>query len=322
MRPAWLVLAAPLAVSCGSADEPTPTPPSGVGTLEVIVTAAGPDRDIQYVAEVDAGEPTSSGKFVVAGQPVAWTLPAGSHTLSLTDVAPNCTADGATTRSVTITSDAVTTLAVAVTCTPFAFVRAQVTVSGIDLTAGDPRVGPFSLNCADLVVGACGQITGESQQFVFGTGEGPRELRLGIPTPSAVPTGTIWCKVNGDPATTVAVTAVAGDTVDVPVAVDCLPLEGTLAVTITVSGTNIAQGVRVAWGYAGCDTTYDCEGVADLGGGSGGYTVGLNASVYPGPTTVLLAGLEQNCRVTGDASRQVNVPFAGTVNVPFEVACE
>lgn len=98
------------------------------GDLRVNVTTTGPDQDLDgYVLFV--------GNFTGAliptnGQVTLPFIAAGTHAVSLTDVAGNCTYGGA--QNVSITAGQLSTVNFAVTCTPVAVLKVVAATSGDD----------------------------------------------------------------------------------------------------------------------------------------------------------------------------------------------
>src|SRR5205823_3887078 len=87
-----------------------------------------------------------------------------------------------------------------------------------------------------------------------------------------------------------------------------LPDVGTLAVTVTTSGSNTPSGYTV---------------IVD---GSSSQSVGINGLVTfiglaPGNHTVALSGVAANCTVSGGTSRTVSVQAGSTVSTAFSVSC-
>src|SRR5207302_9957076 len=73
--------------------------PTATGTLNVTTIARASSRDrIGYTFTVDNGTPQQ----IQISQTVPITLPAGSHTVQLGDVASNCTVTNGTSRTVTV----------------------------------------------------------------------------------------------------------------------------------------------------------------------------------------------------------------------------
>jgi hypothetical protein len=90
------------------------TAPAGVGTLRVKTTTTGADLDPNgYVLSVDAGAAQPIG--VNANVTIA-SVPAGSHTVTLGDLASGCTVQDANPRTVTVAVGAETAVSFTVTC--------------------------------------------------------------------------------------------------------------------------------------------------------------------------------------------------------------
>lgn len=85
---------------------------SGTGTLTVIASTTGSDLPAGYTATVDG----TMSQPIALNDTVTFNVAAGDHPAQLSDVAPNCTVDGANQRTVTVPADGADTTTFSVTC--------------------------------------------------------------------------------------------------------------------------------------------------------------------------------------------------------------
>src|SRR6184192_1846505 len=84
------------------------------GTLNVTTSTSGDSPDPNgYTFTVDNGTPQS----IADSQTIALTLPTGSHTVQIGDVASNCTVTNGTSRTVTVTAGGAVSASFTITCT-------------------------------------------------------------------------------------------------------------------------------------------------------------------------------------------------------------
>ena len=109
------------------------TCPPAAGAIRVSVTTSGspPDPD-GYVAKLDGVDPglpiDTNGNVTFTG------VPAGSHTVALAEVAPDCAVTGGPTQSVTVAAGATSELAFQVTCAlPAGSIQVTTTTTGSSL---------------------------------------------------------------------------------------------------------------------------------------------------------------------------------------------
>ena len=126
-------VAAGLAVLSGCGDI---TPPPGVGTIEVVVVTFGGDRDRSYEVVVD-----NQVKYVAFENRLVFTVESGSRTVTLNQVAANCTVAGSNTVSIDVESGRSVKVAFTVNCDATG-VRISTRTSGTDTpNAFELRVG-------------------------------------------------------------------------------------------------------------------------------------------------------------------------------------
>ena len=283
-----LVFAAALAaVSCGDGEDITVPPRSG--TLDITTASEGPDIDADgYSVHVDGGDGqaiAASGTLTIADM-----IP-GTHSVLLTELAPNCTVSGANPQTVVVLPGETAPVAFAVVCIPA--IGSLVITSATGGPAPDPDGYTITVDGADrgpLGVNEVASVTGiPVGDHVVGL-EGVAEN----------------CSVSGGASR--AVSVAAGAASEVRFDITCIPITGTIEVTIATAGSspdpdgylvsldgNTAQPI-------GAIATLRLEGLA------------------LGPHVVALSGLASNCHLDGENSLTVEV-VAGTTVVAFAVIC-
>jgi hypothetical protein len=184
-------------LSCGGGDVTAPT----VGSLQIATATTGVELDPDgYTIQVDAETPQPIG---IAATLERAGLSAGSHTVSLDGLAPNCSAlDNP--RSVTVAAGQSTSLAFAVTCTATAGgLTISVTTSGqtpdpngytiaLDGGAGQPLGIDATLSLANLKPGSHEvQLTGVAGNCTL-TGTNPRTVTV-LANAAATVTFAVTC---------------------------------------------------------------------------------------------------------------------------------
>ena len=169
------------------------------GDLRVSVSTTGSDPDLNgylvLIGGLTAGFLPSNGQFTFP------YVPAGTHTVTLSDVATNCAHGGP--QNVTITAGQLSTVTFTVTCTPVAVLKV------VTATTGDePDVDGYTIT------------TGSPSSAARVPANGTTHMRVG--------TGTVnWqlsdiqpnCSMDG--ATSGSVTVAAGDTVTIGATATC-----------------------------------------------------------------------------------------------------
>jgi hypothetical protein len=286
---ALLAAALPLLwLGCGGgADLAGPT----FGGLEITVATSGPEPDPDgYAVSVDGGAPQPIG---INGTAERESLPTGAHTIALSGLAANCRADGGLKLSVNIAAGAVAKAAFAVACAPTTG-TIQVTT-----TAGDPA-DPDGYTL--LLDGAELQAIGTSATATL-PGVAPGGHTLGLGGVAAD------CAVDGDNPRPV--TVVAGETAAVTIAVTCTPPPAPGALTVTTQTSGVDP---------------DADGYTISLDGGTGQPIATDASVTilnlaAGDHGVSLAGVADNCQVTGENPRSIPVVSGATAATTFEVTC-
>ena len=231
------------------------TPPAGAGSLRVTTATTGPDPDRDgYTFAIDGGVSQPIG---VNATTTLTNLSAGTHVVTLAELAGNCTALQTSTRSITVVSGAIAELNFAVACTATTgTIRVSVATSGspIDpdgyvaqLDGGEPGLpvgttgsvtftgvpagshtvvlGGLAANCA---------VTGGASQTTTVTAGATSELSFSL-TCTVISVATRLEKVSGDPQTGSVGAA----------------LEDPLVVRVTDASGNGVQGVTISWSMTG-----------------------------------------------------------------------
>src|SRR6184192_460589 len=266
----------------------TAAPPT-TGDLTVNATTTGDNQPGIYTVKVDGG---LSRTIAANGAGTTYSgLPAGDHTVALTDVPANCTVSGGASKTVTVSAGGATTAAFTVSCTA---------LTG-SLTVSTATSGPYALSGYTVTVdGSQSRSIGPSDTVTY----------------TSLATGTHAVQLNGVPsnctvseANPQTVTVPPGGSATAAFTITCTQLTGSVTVTTSTSG-----GTPDSNGYT----------VTVTGGGS--KAIGTNDSVTfsglaTGSHTVTLSGIQSNCSVSGGASRPVTVNTGPPVSVAFTIDC-
>src|SRR5438067_1527417 len=279
-----------LAAATSDAFEITAAAPT-TGDLTVNATTTGDNQPGSYTVTVD-GSSSSSRTIASNGAGTTYSgLPAGDHTVALTDVPANCTVSGGASKTVTVSAGGATTAAFTVSCTA---------LTG-SLTVSTATSGP-NAPCGYTVT-----VDGSQSRSI-----GPSDTV----TYTSLATGTHAVQLNGVPsnctvseANPQTVTVPPGGSATAAFTITCTQLTGSVTVTTSTSG-----GTPDSNGYT----------VTVTGGGS--KAIGTNDSVtfqnlVTGSHTVTLSGIQSNCSVSGGASRPVTVNTGPPVSVAFTIDC-
>jgi hypothetical protein len=270
---------------------PTPTPQTGTVSVTTNTSGGTPDPDGYTVAVSVAGSQAIGTNATVTFSGVA----AGSHTVTLSGIAGNCTVSGGTSRTVDVPAGGTVSASFTISCpTPSGSVSVTTSTSG-----GTPDPDGYTV----AVSGAGSQSIGTNATVTFsGVATGSHTVTLsGI-------AGN--CTVSGGTSRTVDVPA--GGTASASFTVDCPtppPQTGTLTVTTNTSGT-----------------MPDPDGYTVTVSGVGSQPIGTNQTVTyenisAGSHTVTLSGIAANCTVAIGPTRTVNVPPGGVASTTFTISC-
>src|SRR5438094_5322864 len=267
----------------------TAAPPT-TGDLTVNATTTGDNQPGSYTVKVDAG---LSRTIAANGAGTAYSgLPAGDHTVALTDVPANCTVSGGASKTVTVPAGGAATAAFTISCTALTGnLTVSTTTTGANL---DPDGYTFAVD-----------------------GGTPQPIGINATIPlTGIPTGSRTVDLAGV-AANCTVTGGASQTVTVPPG-------GSATAAFTITCTQLTGSVTVTTSTSG--GTPDSNGYTVTVTGGGSKAIGTNDSVTfsglaTGSHTVTLSGIQSNCSVSGGASRPVTVNTGPPVSVAFTIDC-
>jgi len=280
------------AISCG------PT----TGSLSVTTASSGASGDVDpdgYTVTLDGG----TSRAVGDNETTTFSgLAPGSHTVVLSGVAANCSVNGGTSRTVSVTAGNTASTSYAVNCAPTGPTTGSLSVATATSGAsGDVDPDGYTVT----LDGATSRAIGDNETTTFsGLTPGSHTVVL-----SGVAAN---CSVNGGTSRTVSVTA--GNTASTSYAVNCAPTgpaTGSLSVTTATSG---ASGDVDPDGY-----TVTLDGATSRAIGDNETTT--FSGLAPGSHTVVLSGVAANCSVSGGTSRTVSVTAGSTASTSYSVSC-
>ncbi len=263
------------------------------GNLNVTTSTMGSSQPSGYTVTVDQNQ--SQSQAIGANSSVTFTgLPAGSHSVALTNVAGNCTVGGANPRSVTVPSGSTVTTTFSVSCTP---ATGDLTIATHTTGSGIPA--SYTLNASGPGGSTTQPIDPNTSVTFSGITSGDYTASL-----SDVPAN---CTLSGaNPRT---VTVPAGGTGSTTFSVSCTPTTGSVTATTTTTGSSLDPD-----GYT---VTVDRIQSQPIGINSSVTFTDLSATSH----SVALSGVAGNCSVNGGTSRTVMVPAGGTVTASFSATC-
>ena len=273
--------AAPVAESAPFAISPTPPPPPPTGDISVTTATTGPSQDPDgYTVSVDGNQ----SPIPTSGTATFRDLPTGSHTVTLSGVASNCTVSGGPSQQATVTAGSTAPVTFSVSCTATTGSIAVTTT-----TSGAPQ-DPDGYTVT--VDGAQSQpiATNSGSATFTDLGSGNHTVALSGVAPN--------CSVSGGPSRTVAV--IAGNTTQVPFTLTCTapPVvtagpDQNIAVglLLTLDGASFSDpdhdapwNVTIDWGD-GKQTAFSTSSEGTIGG-SHSYPVTLLGKDYTLTITV------------------------------------
>ena len=279
------------AISCG------PT----TGSLSVTTASSGASGDVDpdgYTVTLDGG----TSRAVGDNETTTFSgLAPGSHTVVLSGVAANCSVNGGTSRTVSVTAGNTASTSYAVNCAPTGPTTGSLSVATATSGAsGDVDPDGYTVT----LDGATSRAIGDNETTTFsGLAPGSHTVVL-----SGVAAN---CSVSGGTSRTVSVTA--GSTASTSYSVSCAPTSGGTGSLTVTTATSGASGDLDPDGYT---ITID---------GSFSQPIGTNTSAtFTGPSgdhTLALSGVASNCTVGGANPRTVTVPSGGTATTTFSVSC-
>ncbi|HEX2249073.1 MAG TPA: hypothetical protein VHH32_01915 [Gemmatimonadales bacterium] len=284
----FLLWAAPLSVlGCGGGGTDVVLPALSVSTS---TQGVEPDPD-GYNLSIDGSQNQPVG---VSATVIVERLPDGEHVLELGGLAANCSA-GENPRTVSTRAGATATATFAVTCTA---TSGSVEVATVTTGGGsDPDGFLLTLDGAER-----GQIGTSATLSVAGVSPGLHSLGLSGLAGN--------CQVAGENPREI--TVVAGQTLQVPFSVTCVPAgpgTGTIEITTSTTGSDL-----------------DPDGYSVSVDGAAGQPLGPNArltvsNVPSGAHRVDLLGIAANCSLSVPNPRRVTVTAGSSVTVAFAVNC-
>jgi hypothetical protein len=274
--------AAVSAVSCGEGADITVPPRTG--ELEIIATSGGPDIDADgYSVHVDGGEAQEIA--VSATLTIADVIP-GTHSVLLTELAPNCTVSGANPQTVVVVPGETAGVEFAVACTPA--IGDLTITSGTSGPTPDPDGYTITVDGADR-----GPLGVNDVVTVTGVPVGDHVVGLDGVAQN--------CSVSGGASRAVSVAVGAASAVQFDIT--CMPLVGSLEVTTATAGSGPDPD-----GYL---VSLDGNTTQPIGATAALRLEGLTL----GPHVLALSGLAPNCHLDGENPRTVEV-VSGTTVVP------
>ena len=188
------------------------SPPPNVGTLRIITATNGPDADVDgYAFAVDGG---ATQPISVNATSSLSNLAAGSHSVTLSDVASNCVVQGNNPRAVDLAAGATADASFTVTC--------AASTGSVEVTTTTSGSNPDTDGYSVKVDAGSGQLIAPTGTHRFdGVSSGEHRVEL-----SGVAAG---CSVEGENPRTVQVSA--GSTVPVAFSIICsaMPLTSLIA---------------------------------------------------------------------------------------------
>jgi hypothetical protein len=277
--------------ACGGGDGSGDITAPEVGALDVSTETEGVEQDPDgYTVAVDGGAPRRIG---LNASLRFENLARGIHTVVLGGAARNCSVSGNGSATAQVARGETASLRFVVSCLATTGAIEVTTSTGTDADADG-----YSL----LLDGVEVQTIGASATLTLSSvNSGPHTVGL-----SGIAAN---CQVQGDNPRALEVTA--GATATVAIVVACAPpppATGSLRVSASTTGESLPAGYTVS-----------------VDGGSA-QPIGANATIAlsnlaPGPHTVQLGGVADNCSVTDPNPRTLDVSAGGTAETTFTISC-
>jgi PKD repeat protein len=281
------VTAGQTATTSFSVDCPTPPPPTGSLTVSTSTSGGTPDPDGYSVTVSGGGSQTIGDNDSVTFPDLA----TGSHTVTLSGIASNCSVSGGTSQTVNVPAGGSATVSFTITCQA---VTGSLTVSTSTSGPNAPSGYTFSIDG-----GASQNIGANASVTVSGLTAGNHTVQL-----NGVPSNCSLSEANPQ-----SVAIPAGGSAQASFTITCQALTGDLTVNTSTSGPNQPSSYTVSVN------------------GGGSQTIDANGSVTftglsTGSHTVSLSGVPGNCSVSGGTSHSANVPAGGTGSTSFTITCQ
>lgn len=231
----------------------------------------------------------------------------GEHLLELTDVAPNCEAEGPTARTLTVVNAELALVEFPVTCrAAWAAIRVEASTAGSD---PDGQYRASLVGFPNLTA----QVNGGSG-YILQVPAGAHQVVLGDVAANCAVQGGVTREA------TVAVGGTVRDTAEVVFAVECISDRGTIRVTVATSGTDSPGPHRVDLWDIDCYYDYYCDAVDSRETAAGGNGT-VEFTPRSGNYTVAIQPA-QGCSASGPGSSGVlTVTHGAVLEAEFDVAC-
>jgi methionine-rich copper-binding protein CopC len=308
-------LAASASAITGATSDPfditAPSPGTGDLTVTTATTGDSPDPD-GYIATLDGGP---NRVFAINETFTLYGAAAGSHTVVLSDVAPNCSVSDGTSRPVEVPAGGSVSITFTVDCPTPAPQDGTLTVT--TATSGPNQPIGYTVT----IDGGQSRSLGLNASTTYtGLTAASHEVQLnGVPANCSVSEANPQTVTVSTGGTAQTATVSTGGTAQARFTITCTAVSGSLTVTTATSGPNQPSGYTV---------TVD-----------GGQTrsLGLNATTtYTGLTAasheVQLNGVPANCSVSeanpqtvtvssGGTAQAATVSTGGTAQARFTITC-
>jgi hypothetical protein len=261
-----------------------------VGSVQASASTSGVDQDASYTVSLDGG---STQTITKNGSYTFTNVSEGSHSVTLGDVAANCTVSGSNPQDVNVTYGNTATASFSVSCVAnMGSIEASNTTSGSDL---DPDGYQVSVD------GGAAQTMVTNGNTTFSSiAAGSRSVQLDEAT--VAPN----CSVTPPNPQTVSVTY--GNTATASFSVSCVANVGSIEATTSTTGANIPTNFSVSM---------DGGGSHNLKADAGSY---IFDPVSVGTHSVTLT-VPANCTVTPPNPQSVNVTFGNQATAAFTATC-
>jgi large repetitive protein len=273
----------------------SPLPPE-VGSIRITTNTTGTDVDANgYQVSIDGGQGQSIGADATS---TIGGVPAGAHTIQLSDVAGNCTVANGTSRDVSVAPGVTAIVDFTVTCTAIPPSTGSIRITAAT-TGPDPDANGFRFS---IDGGQSQSIASNATRTIGSVPAGAHTIQLSdVAGNCTVPNGS-----------SKGVTVSPGVTAIVDFNVTCTaipPTTGSIRVTTATTGSSP-----------------DPDGYRFTIDGGSGRSIDVNdtqtvGNVSVGPHTVVLTNVVSNCDVAGGASKNVSVTAGQTAEASFSVTC-
>jgi hypothetical protein len=267
------------------------SPADGPGDLNVTTATTGSDPDPDgYTVTMDE---TTDQPIEINGSVTFSGLSAGSHTVALAGVAPNCSVDSPYSQTVTVPSGGTATTSFTITCTTppgDGDLTVTTSTSGSSLDPDGYRV---------RLDGGSARTLGINSTFTY-TNLAAGDHRVVISGVAAN------CTVSDGRSRTVSVPS--GGTATVAYSVSCTTPPGDLTVTTSTSGSSQPSGYTV--------TVDETQSQAIASDGSVTFT-----NVAAGSHSVALTDVPADCTVDSSNPQTITVPSGESATTSFSVSC-